>query len=433
MKISLRNVTVVPMTGEVTIAPGEVFIEDGIIRFVGPAGSGPSGLTADEIIEGKHLVVTPGLVNCHTHAAMTLFRGYADDLPLMQWLNEKIWPVEAKLKPEDVYWGTLLCCLEMIKSGTTTFADMYFHMDQAARAVEEAGLRASLSRGLIGVARGADRALGESRAFVKEWHGAAGGRITAMLGPHAPYTCPPDYLKKVMRLADELGVGLHIHVAETTSEITEMKEKYGCSPVVLLHRTGLFAYPVLAAHCVYLDEADMDLLAQNKVGVAHCPESNMKLASGIARVVRMLEKGVTVGLGTDGAASNNNLDMVEETRTAALLQKVHTGDPTVIPAYEALAMATIEGARALGLGDKIGTIEVGKRADLLVWNRHAPHLCPAHNVIADLVYAARACDIQTVIVDGRIVMRDRQVLTLDEEKVMEEAGRRARRLAGRKG
>ncbi|MGQ9497306.1 MAG: amidohydrolase [Desulfotomaculales bacterium] len=431
MRISLRNVTVIPMTGEEVITPGEVLVEDGVITFAGRAGSAPSPFEADEVIEGEHLVVTPGFVNSHTHAAMTLFRGYADDLPLMQWLNEKIWPAEARLKPEDVYWGTLLCCLEMIRSGTTTFADMYFHMDQAARAVEEAGLRASLSRGLIGVARGADRALGESRAFIKDWHRAAGGRITTLLGPHAPYTCPPDYLKKVMRLADELGVGIHIHVAETTSEIKEINEKYGCSPVALLHRTGLFAYPVLAAHCVHLNGDDMKLLAEKRVGVAHCPESNMKLASGVAPVARMLDAGITVGLGTDGAASNNNLDMVEETRTAALLQKVHTGDPTVIPAYQALAMATREGARALGLGEEIGTIEVGKRADLVVWERHAPHLCPAFNVFADLVYAARASDIHTVIADGRIVMRNREILTLDEEKVMAEAARRARRLAGK--
>lgn len=428
MRILLHNVTVVPMHREEIIAPGAVLVEDGTITFVGEARALPDGLTADEIITGEDLVVTPGLVNAHTHAAMTLFRGYADDLPLMQWLNEKIWPAEAKLKPEDVYWGTLLCCVEMIRSGTTTFADMYFHMDQAARAVVDAGLRASLSRGLIGVARGADRALGESRAFVKEWHLAAGGRITTMLGPHAPYTCPPDYLKKVMRLADELGVGIHIHVAETKGEIAEIREKYGCSPVALLHRTGLFNYPVLAAHCVCLDEKDIELLAAGKVGVAHCPESNMKLASGVAPVARMLASKITVGIGTDGAASNNNLDMVEETRTAALLQKVHTEDPTVIPAFQALAMATRDGARVLGLEQQVGTLEVGKRADILVWERHAPHLCPAHNVFADLVYAARSCDIRTVLVDGRIVMRDGQVLTVDEEKVMTEAKRRARRL-----
>jgi 5-methylthioadenosine/S-adenosylhomocysteine deaminase len=426
VKLLIRNAYVITVTG--TEFVGDIAVDGARISHVGPTGSVPEGFEPDETIDATAKAATPGLVNCHTHAAMTLFRGYADDLPLMEWLTQKVWPIEAKLTGDDIYWGSLLAGLEMLKSGTTTFADQYFEMDRVAQAVEEIGLRASLCRGLIGVAPRADQVLAESLEFVRAWHGAAGGRITAMLGPHAPYTCPPAYLEKVLAAADELGVGLHIHLAETRTEIEQIKQEYGCSPIELMERINLFERPVLAAHCVHLSETDIEILARRGVGVAHNPQSNMKLGSGIAPVARMLAAGVNVGIGTDGAASNNDLNMVEEMRTAALLQKVALEDPTVLPAGRALEMATVGGARALGLDGEIGTLEMGKRADIVLWNLNQAHLSPAHNLQAHLVYSASRADVDTVIVNGRVLMRDRRVLTVDEERVLREAGRCARRL-----
>ncbi|OAT81287.1 amidohydrolase [Desulfotomaculum copahuensis] len=430
MGLLIRGAAVLTMADRNRIIDnGEIAAEGQYISHTGPAGSAPDR-DYDRVIDGHGMLALPGLVNCHTHAAMTLFRSYADDLPLMQWLEKKIWPLEEKLEPEDVYWGTLLCCLEMIRSGTTTFADMYFHMNQAARAVEKAGLRAVLSRGLIGAAPGADKALDYSRRFVRDWQGAAGGRITTMLGPHAPYTCPPDFMRRVIELAGELNVGIHIHLAETRTEIEDTGRQYGKTPVALMDGLGLFELPVLAAHCVHLTAEDIRILAEKQAGVAHNPESNMKLASGIAPVTALLAAGAVVGLGTDGAASNNNLDLLEEMRSAALLQKVATMDPMALPAFTALSMATVNGARALGLPD-VGLLKPGCKADIILVNLQRPHLCPRHDPVAHLVYAAHSADVDTVIVDGRILMEKRQVLTIDEEEVLFEVQKRADRLTGK--
>ncbi len=406
---------------------GELGIRDGMITVVGPVGAG-ADQQWDEVIDARGMVVMPGLINCHTHGAMTLLRGYADDLPLMQWLEQKIWPLESRLENEDVYWGSMLCMLEMIQSGTTTFADMYFAMDKVAEAVEQSGLRALLARGLIGVQPNGQAALAEGVALVRDWHGAAEGRITCMLGPHAPYTCPPEYLKQVCAKAEKLGVGLHIHVAETEGEVQRAVSQWGKTPVAHLADLGVFDLPVLAAHCVHVTAEDIQILRQHGVAVAHNPESNMKLASGVAPVPKMLEAGVVVGLGTDGAASNNNLDMLQEMRTAALLHKVSSGNPTVLASYQALAMATNQGARALGLQHRVGTLAPGMAADVIFVNMDQPHLWPLHDVPAHLVYAAQAGDVDTVIVNGRILMQGRQVKTLDVERIRWEVRRRAARL-----
>lgn len=427
-KILIRGADIISMD-ETTgiISGGDIAIENGNIKGIGPSGwSGE--WTPDQIIDATGKVVMPGLVNAHTHAAMTLLRSYADDLQLMDWLQNKIWPAEAKLTGEDVYWGTMLANLEMIKSGTTTFADMYFFMPEVAKAVEESGMRAVLSRGMVGVAPTAGQAMEESRAFVQEWHRQAGGRITVQLGPHAPYTCPPDYLKKVLALAAELKVGIHIHLAETRHEVETCLKDYGKTPIKLMNELGLFEHQVLAAHCVHLSDEEIEILAEKKVGVAHNPGSNMKLASGVAPVARLLSKGVAVGLGTDGTASNNNLDMIEELRLASLLQKVHTEDPTVVPALQALQMATTLGANALGLDAHIGSLAIGKKADVIILNLHAPHLTPRHDIVSLLTYAASAGDVETVIIDGKIIMQDRQLQTLDEEQIMWHAQKSAKRL-----
>lgn len=417
----IRGATVLTMEDHDSVFPdGEIAVAGDTIIAAGPRGCVPRNFKAYRVIDGSGMVALPGFVNCHTHAAMTLLRSYADDMPLMKWLSEKIWPLEEKLQLEDFYWGTKLCCLEMIKSGTTTFADMYFEMGQVALAVEASGMRACLSRGMIGVGTNAQRAIDESVSFVREWNGRAGGRIKTMFGPHAPYTCPPEYLKEVIGLAGQHGAGIHIHVSETKDELQQIKESYGTTPVRHLDATGLFDLPVLAAHCVHLDQGDIEILAAKKVGVAHCPESNMKLASGISPVTRLLAAGVTVGLGTDGAASNNNLDMMEEMRSAALLQKVATEDPMALPSFEALKMATCAGAQVLGLPD-VGVLRPGMKADLILVDFRRPHLCPRHDLIAHMVYAAQSADVDTVIINGEVVMEGRMVLTMDEEEVMRKA------------
>ncbi len=432
-KILIKGATVITMESRDDIIPdGEIAVDGQKIVSVGPAGSAPDGFVPDKTLDAGEMLALPGFVNCHTHAAMTILRSYADDLPLMRWLKEKIWPFEARLEEDDVYWATMLCCLEMIRSGTTTFADMYFHMDRVAQAVERAGLRADLSRGMIGVGHEAEAALDDSRNFVSRWHGRADGRITVRLGPHAPYTCPPDYLKRVVRLAGELNVGIHIHLAETLSEIEEINKKYGMSPIRLADSVGLFELPVLAAHCVHVDGGDIEIMAAKGVGVAHNPESNMKLASGVAPVTAMLKAGVRVGLGTDGAASNNNLDMLEEMRSAALLQKVSNMDPMVLPSFEALRMATAGGAEALGMGGEIGLLKAGCKADIILVATRRPHLFPRHDWLAHMVYAAQSSDVDTVIVDGRVLMEGRRVLTIDEDEVFRQVQIRAERLVGRK-
>ncbi|MFA5881662.1 MAG: amidohydrolase [Eubacteriales bacterium] len=431
-KIKIQNASIITMTGKKDIIHnGDIYIDDDKIIFAGAAAEGPPGWQPDETIEAKGMVAMPGFVNCHTHAAMTLLRSYADDLPLMEWLSERIWPLEARLTAEDVYWGTMLCILEMIKSGTTTFADMYFFMDEVAQAVEKTGIRASLSRGMIGTAPTAQLALDETEQFISAWNGAAGGRITTMAGPHAPLTCPPDYLKKVMTLAERFNVGIHIHLAETRSEVDDVRKLYGKTPIEHVNDLGLLELPVLGAHCVHLTQNDIKILLNKKVGVAHNPESNMKLASGIAPVPQMLAEGITVGLGTDGAASNNNLDMMEEMRTASLLHKVSTGDAKAVPSYTALEMATRNGGKVLGLKD-IGVLQPGCKADIILIDFEKPHLYPKHNIIAHTVYAAQSSDVDTVIIDGKIIMKNGQVLTMDEGEILENVQRCADRLVKEK-
>jgi len=431
-RLLIKDALIIPMDNVKREFPwinGDIYIADGVIREIG------ANLSVNdegcEIMRGKDTVVLPGLVNCHTHAAMTLLRSYADDLPLMKWLSERIWPREAHLTKQDIYTGTMLSILEMIKSGTTSFADMYFYMDEVARAVEESGIRAVLSRGMVGTGNRAQFAIDESREFVKKWHNEAGGRITCMLGPHAPYTCSPDYLRKVTQLSDELGVGLHIHLAETAGEVADIEKQYGKTPIKLMEAIGLFENrQVLAAHCVHVSDEEIEILKKYNVGIAHNPQSNMKLASGAAPVPKMLKAGALVGLGTDSAASNNNLDMLEEMRTCALLHKLVTMDSTVLPAYQILEMATRHGSKVLGL-EKAGSIQPGYKADLILMDFHQPHLIPLHDPVANIVYAAQSSDIKTVIIDGKIVMKDRQMLTFDEEKILAEAQACARDLVSR--
>ncbi|MEC9488729.1 MAG: amidohydrolase, partial [Halanaerobium sp.] len=367
----------------------------------------------------------PGLINTHTHAAMTLTRGLGEDIKLMEWLEDIIWPFEAGLNAEDVYWGTKLALVEMLQAGITTFADMYFFMGKVAEAVAEAGMRGVLSRGLVGAGPNPEQALEESRALLEGWHNGAEGRIRIMLGPHAPYTCSPGYLGKVMEMAGQYDVGLHIHLAETAQEVAQILTQYGKRPVAYLADLGILDFPVLAAHCVHLNDEEIGLLAEKGVRVAHNPHSNMKLASGIAPVVKMIEAGIKIGFGTDGAGSNNKLDLLEEMRTGVLLQKVANNDPTVLTLEEALSMATCWGAEVAGL-QEVGCIKQGWKADLVLLDLSSPHLQPDYDLAANLIFAARAGDVHTVIVDGRILLDAGEMKGLDLERISYEVNQRSR-------
>ena len=424
----LIRAMVLPMTGSDIFYPhGEIAIENDRIVSVGELGSAPTGFVPDRIMELPNDVVMPGLINTHTHAAMTLLRSYADDMPLMAWLNEKVWPFEEKLTEEDIYWGTALALCEMIRSGTTTMLDMYVSMDQVAEVVIKAGTRAVLSRGLIGKGPNGKRALEENSELVQRYNGAGNGRVSIMFGPHAPYTCSGEYLQSVKAEADRLGVGIHIHVAETNDEIKVIQEQYGKTPVQWLDELGLFGGHVVAAHCVHVTPEDMDILASQHVCVAHNPESNMKLSSGTAPITELRAKGVVIGLGTDGASSNNNLDLFGEMRTAAFQQKLRVGS-TVLPAYEVLEMATVGGAQTLGL-EEVGRLAPGYKADIITIDMDQPHFYPRFSIPAHLVYVAHAGDVRTVMVDGKILMEERKLLTMDVHKVCQEAETRAKRIS----
>ena len=408
------------------ITDGALAIKDNKITFVGKR-SAADKIDAETKLNAKGKIAIPGLINCHTHVPMTLFRGIAEDQELDSWLKEVIWPLEGKLRSDNIRAGALLGCLEMIKSGTTCFADMYFHEDTVAKAVEESGLRAVLAEGIVGIN---EKTLGEkmfkaSADFAKAFHGCANGRVTTLLGPHSAYTCSSQLLVRVREKANEIGSGVHMHLAESDKMFRKFQKERGVSEVEFLDRISFLTGHTLAAHCIHLSEKDRHLLAERNVNVAYVPVANMKLGVGGARIKELTDLGVNVGLGTDGPASNNTLDMFETMKIAALQQKYIYSDPKVLPAKEVLEMATIQGAKALKLENSVGSLEVGKKADVVLIDVSKPHLKPLHNIYANIVYSARGSDVDVVIVDGKIIMTNRCVKTLDEKIVMEEAEKTA--------
>lgn len=404
------------------IKDGAIAVRDGKIVYVGKKTLA-ADISAETEIDAKGKIAIPGLVNCHTHVPMTLFRGIAEDQTLDTWLKKTIWPLEAKLKQEDVYAGALLGCLEMIKSGTTCFADMYFHEDAVARAVEKSGLRGVLAEGIIEAGNKAlgEKMLSESVDFVRDFNGCADGRVTALLGPHAVYSCSPELLLKVRKEASELKVGIHIHLAESKKMVERIEKEHGSSEVEILDKIGFLKDDVVAAHCIDLSRKDVQILSKRRVNVAYNPVANMKLGLGAPKIKSLADYNVNVCLGTDGPASNNTLDMFETTKFAALLQKFTYLNPRILLAYEVLKMASVNGAKALGIERSVGSLEVGKKADIVLIDFSKPHLTPLHDVYANIVYSAHGSDVDTVIVDGRILMENRQVKTLDEQAVMEKA------------
>ena len=415
----ITNVDVLTDNG--TLKNHAIAIENGYITAI-LTGEEAKSEQSKETLDGKGQLATPGLVNTHTHIAMGLFRNYADDLELMDWLETAIWPTEAKLNDNLVKWGTQLGIAEMLRSGTTTFSDMYFFMNTTADVVKETGIRAVLSRGLAGVSPTADQALVENADLFRTYHGYDNDRIKVLLGPHAPYTCPDAYMEKVIALSHELNCGIHMHLSETKGEVENVIKATGKTPIAHMHDLGLFWNTTLAAHCVHVTEEDMAIMAENNVAVAHNPQSNLKLASGIAPIPEMIEKGITVGLGTDGSASNNNADMLEEVRLAATLHKARLYDPKAIPAQAAWNMGTVEGAKALGYND-LGKIAVGQRADIVLYDVSGMHWMPRYNDVAALVYSANSSDANTVIVAGKVLMKNKQLLTIDEEKLRSDIGK----------
>ncbi len=409
----------------------DLFVNDeGIIAAVGDGIRGQHKGEADLVIDGDGAIALPGLANTHTHAAMSLLRGYADDMILQDWLSQKIWPLEAHLTGNDVYWGTKLACLEMIKSGTTAFNDMYFMMDEAARAVDESGIRAVLSYGFIDLFN-AEKRENECRATEKlaaHVRSMNNPRIKAAVGPHAIYTVSPEGLKWCAEFAREQNIGIHIHLSETEKEVHDCVAQHGKRPAALLDECGILTSKTIAAHGCWLDDAECTLLGKRGVSVSHNPSSNMKLATNRAMPSRQLTAaGANVCLGTDGCASNNNLDMFEEMKTAALLQKFFWNDPTVLPAPAALAMATTKGAQALGFGT--GMLTVGAPADIVLVSAHTACNIPLHNATSNLVYSCNGAAVETTICDGRVLMLNREIP--NEDKILASAAQAARELVGR--
>ncbi|MEM1176482.1 MAG: amidohydrolase family protein [Pseudomonadota bacterium] len=407
------------------IARGAVVVDDGVIVAVGPQDEILDHWDADSVLSGDNRVLMPGLVNGHGHAAMTLLRGLADDLALMVWLNNYIFPAEVQFVDEEfVRIGTELACWEMIRGGTTTFVDMYYYPDTIATVVENCGLRALISSTVIDQrspdAEDAGDSLRKGSGFLERWH-KRNSRITPILGPHANYTLNRAQLAATREAADEFGAPISIHVSESPFELQYSKDNYGTTSIHMLDDIGFLDGPTIAAHVVWPTDEEIGILAERQVGVIHNPTSNMKLASGVSPVPKMLDAGVRMGIGTDGTASNNDLDMWEEMRLAALLAKVDTMNPESLPAETVLRMATTDGATAIGLGDVTGSIEVGKRADLIQVAFDDVHHVPTYDVVSHLVYVTDEQDVETVIVDGQLLMQDGSFMTIDTKRVAREA------------
>ena len=425
--------TLITRADVVTLDPLGTILRDAQVAIDGQrivaVGQAPVGFQPDETLDARNHVLLPGFVNAHTHSPMTFERGWAEDLPLDRWFNERVWVVESQLSDEDVYWGAMLAAAEMIRGGTVAFADHYFYMDRVAEAAEQAGLRALLAWCVFGEDGNIGTDLPGTVDFVQRWQGAAGGRIRTILGPHSPYMCESSFLARTAAVAARLGVGIHIHLAESQQQVANSLAKFDRTPVELLEANGVLDVPVIAAHGIYVNAIDQAILARRGVTVVQCPNCHMKLGMGVTPVPALLAQGVNVALGTDGTASSNDLNMLKEARLAALIQKLHHADPEVMPGDLPLRMATQNGARALGWPDS-GVIAPGNLADLILLDCDQPHWRPRHNLVANLLHSAQAGDVSHVMVAGRWLLRDRRLVTLDEERILWEAERRALALVG---
>ncbi len=423
--VLIRHADILTLDGdERVLRDCSIAIEGKKIVAVGDA---PRDFAADEIIDATNHVALPGFFNAHTHAAMTFQRGWAEDLDLTRWFNERIWVAESGLTEEDVYWGAALAACEMIRSGTVAFADHYFWMTQVARVVQESGMKALLAWCVFGsdfAPEMGPTTLELTEEFVAEFQNSAGGRVKTMLGPHSPYISNTRSLEMAANMARKLGVGCHIHVSESPEQVESSYRQYGKSPVAYLNDLGIFDNPSIAAHAIYINDEDIAILSEKRVNVAACPKTHLKLAMKTTRIVDLMNAGVNVAIGTDGVASNNDLDVLEATRLAALVQKHDTGDATVLPSSQALKLATRHGARAMGFA-KSGVIEEGADADLILIDMDKPHLVPRHDLAANVLHAARGGDVNYVFVDGKMLLHKGELTTLDEEQIMRRVEPRA--------
>jgi len=410
-----------------------IAIQGARIAAIFPAGSQPA-LEAREIIEASGLLAIPGLMNTHAHVPMVLFRGMVEDVTVTSWFNDYIWPLESNLTPEDVYWGALLGMAEMINNGVTYVADHYFAMDAVAQAVEQSGMRANLCWAVF--AHEGPQKLEQTCEFVQRWQGKANGRITAWLGPHAPYTTTPEFLKLSAQHAGELGVGIHIHVAETQDQVTLSLQQYGITPIQQLEETGVFGVPTILGHCRFATDNDLALLAKRNTGIAHAPKTYLKLGEELTPLKQYLQAGIPLGLATDGAASSNTLDILEQLRMMVLGQKSAALDPTYMTITDALEITFRGSARVLQQSDDLGAIESGRLADIVLLRQDGPHNFPRFNPAANLIYSTTASDVDTVICNGRILKRSGRLLTIDlvevKRQISERLGRLSDRASGRR-
>jgi 5-methylthioadenosine/S-adenosylhomocysteine deaminase len=427
LDILIKNAKVLSFEdGKAVVKKADITVEDGNISQIGKIRT---DFEAQKVIDAEDMLAMPGLINAHTHLSMNLFRNYADDMPLWDWLTKKIWPLEERLTAEAVYRGSILGIAELIKCGVTGLLDMYFFAEETIKAALETGVRVYIARGLTDEEEGKEIRLQETRELYKKYHQQA-SRVKIFAGPHAPYTCSPQYLEKVIALSKELDIGIHIHLSETRKEVDESIQKWGKTPIKHVYDLGLFERPTIAAHCVHVGDEDIEILAKCGVNVVYNPTSNLKLASGFAPIEKMLKAGVNVALGTDGASSNNNLNMFEEMHLASIVNKCVNKDAVSVPAETAIKMATINGAKALGIEKDLGSLEVGKKADIILIDLKKPHLCPLNNPLSAICYSAQSSDVHTVMVDGKILMENYELTTIDLEKAMYGAEEAARKLIG---
>jgi 5-methylthioadenosine/S-adenosylhomocysteine deaminase len=406
----------------------EILVYGNKIEAIQPTGQ--AGISHfDIVIDARGMLAMPGLINTHSHVPMVIFRGLAEDVSIEKWFNDYMWPLESNLQAEDVYWGMQLGLAEMIEAGVTTVADHYFYMDEAAQAVEKAGSRALLGWAIFG--SGGQEMIDKTADYVTRWQNAANGRIRTMMAPHAPYTCDDDFLRSTATKSAQLGVGIHIHASEDMRQTNASLEKRGLTPIQVLQQTGILDLPTIIAHGCGLLSDDITLLAKHQAGVACAPKTYLKLAMGMTPVVELRTAGVPVGLATDGAVSNNTLDIWESLRLMAMLQKDRHDSSEVLTIPEALHIATRDSAKVLGQGNELGALEVDYLADIILVDLEGMHHQPLHSISASLVYNTCASDVQTVIVDGQIIMRDRQLLTLDKAEIVAQVRTGMERLAQR--